>query len=184
MRKALFLVLAAAAGCAFAQQYRWIDDKGRVQYTDTPPPKSATGVQKKNLSPGPAAKGAEPYVLQVARKNFPVKLWTSLECAGCTEARNYLNQRGVPFTEISVTDNAGVEELKKVSGSTGVPVMQVGANIEKGFETGAYESALDNAGYPRAGILPVRNQAAPPPPPAAPAGAPPAPAGSPAAKSK
>lgn len=201
MRTTLFLILAAAAGCAFAQQYRWVDDKGRVQYTDTPPPKTAKSVQKKNLSPGPATKGTEPYLLQVARKNFPVKLWTSLQCAGCAEARNHLNQRGIPFTEVSVTDNAALEELKKVSGGSGVPVMQVGANIEKGFEAGAYDSALDSAGYPRAGVLPVRNQAAPAPPaapaasatpaapgaPAAPAattGTPPAAAGSPAAKSK
>jgi len=38
-----------AAGTASAQQYRWVDEKGRVHYSDTPPPASAKSSEKKNL---------------------------------------------------------------------------------------------------------------------------------------
>ena len=38
-----------AYSAAWAQQYRWVDEKGRVHYTDTPPPPSAKSTQKKNL---------------------------------------------------------------------------------------------------------------------------------------
>lgn len=177
MRKALFLVLATAAGCAFAQQYRWIDDKGRVQYTDTPPPSSAKGVQKKNLSPGKPNESTVPFVLQLALKNNPVKLYTIPNCdIGCNEARKYLNERGVPFTEITVNDQKRYVELKSLSGSTEVPVVQVGSRVHKGYDPAAYEGILDDAGYPRTGVLPARNQPAPPeaPPATAPPAAPPA----------
>ena len=178
MRKALFIVLATAAGCAFAQQYRWIDDKGRVQYTDTPPPTSAKGVQKKNLAPpGKPNEGTVPFVLQLALKNNPVKLYTIPNCdIGCNEARKYLNERGVPFTEITVNDQKRYVELKNLSGSTEVPVVQVGSRVHKGYDPAAYEGILDDAGYPRTGVLPARNQPAPPeaPPATAPAVAPPA----------
>jgi hypothetical protein len=44
-----------------------------------------------------------------------------------------------------------------------------------GFEQSAYHAMLDDAGYPRAGILPPRNQAEPKPAPPKPAAdAPPA----------
>lgn len=45
----LMLVLGFAAG-ASAQQFRWIDKDGRVQYGDTPPP----GVKATRLKPPPA----------------------------------------------------------------------------------------------------------------------------------
>ena len=71
-------------------------------------------------------------------------------------------------------------ELKNLSGGTDVPVVQVGSRVHKGFDLVAYDGILDDAGYPRAGILPVRNQPAPPEAP--PASAPPA--SPPAAKAK
>jgi len=164
-------LLLSAALAAQAQQYRWVDEKGRVQYTDTPPPASAKGVQKKNLNTGPAAgSSAEPYALQVARKSAPVKLYSSPDCgAMCDGARTLLNQRGIPFSEVSVADAAQLEEFKKVTGGTAVPVMFVGQSMHKGFEAGSYQRALDAAGYPAAGLLRPRNQPAPPPPPPPPA---------------
>lgn len=49
MKRAFFvLVLAAAAGGAFAQQYKWVEN-GRVRYGDIPPP----GVQATPLRPPP-----------------------------------------------------------------------------------------------------------------------------------
>jgi hypothetical protein len=49
MRK-LFLVLSLlAAGAVSAQQYKWIDQDGKVRYGDTPPP----GVKAQPLRPPP-----------------------------------------------------------------------------------------------------------------------------------
>lgn len=161
-------LLTLAAVQADAQQYRWMDDKGRVQYTDTPPPATAKGVQKKNLNAGKSSDAPEPFALQAARKSAPVKLYTSAECQGCDEARKLLNQRGIPFTEVSISEAKQLDDLKAVSGGTAVPVMLVGISVQKGFEEGAYNGALDSAGYPKSGTLRPRNQAAPaaPKPPA------------------
>ena len=104
------LIIALAA---HAQQYRWMDDKGRIQYTDTPPPASAKGVQKKNLSASPAATPEEPFALQTARKNAPVKLYSSPDCGEwCESARALLNRRGIPFNEVSVSDAAQLDDLQ------------------------------------------------------------------------
>jgi glutaredoxin len=156
----VMVLLMAGSSDIGAQQYRWTDDKGRVQYTDTPPPASAKNVQKKNLTAGKNDGPAEPYALQIARKGAPVKLYTAPECGDCDDARKYLNKRGIPFTEISVVKDSEVAELKALSGRAGVPVMLVGGSMQRGFTTDAYDAVLDAAGYPKSG-LPVRNQVAP-----------------------
>jgi glutaredoxin len=178
LRAALAIVLAAASAAAAAQQlYRWIDEKGRVHVTDTPPPPSARGVEKKGQAGAPRSGGLgtqTPYELSLAMKNFPVTLYTSPTCTDpCANARTVLNRRGVPFKEVQVWDEGSNAELKRISGTNEVPTLLVGRSIHVGFQHSAYEALLDSARYPRQGVLPARSQAAP----AAPEGyAPPKPA--------
>ena len=159
------LLLALTAGAAQAQQlYRWTDEKGRVHITDTPPPAGAKGVQKKR-SVGGSAEAQTPYQLAQAMKDFPVVLYTSPGCKEpCAMARGSLNKRGVPFKEVLVWDDQTNQELKRISGATEVPTLLVGRSVQRGFEQGAFDTLLDSARYPRAGILPARSQAAPPVP--------------------
>ena len=175
-RRAVVLLLLLAAAQAHAQQYRWVDEKGRVQYTDTPPPATAKDVQKKRFDVGKSDGPAEPFALQVARKAAPVKLYTAPECEVCEKARAYLNKRGIPFEEISIVFDTQAAELTKLTGRASVPVMIVGRAMQRGFDESAYDRELDLVAYPKRGALPERHQAAPPdqrpPKPAAPAAAP------------
>ena len=163
-------VLAAAltlcAASAQAQQmYRWTDEKGGVHITDTPPPSSARDVQKPKAAASAPSATQQPFELAQAMKDFPVTLYTAPNCnEPCGRARAALNKRGVPFKEIQVADVESHQELKRVSGSTEVPVLVVGQSVQKGYEQGAFDALLDSARYPSAGILPVRNQTAPKPP--------------------
>jgi glutaredoxin len=136
-----------------------------VHVTDTPPPASAKNVRKRALDTAPAAESgaAQPYAVQLAAKNYPVTLYTAPDCAPCSEARVLLNQRGVPFREVSVVGEQESAQLRNAVGSLSVPSLVVGTSAQKGFEEGAYHSMLDVAGYPRTGILPPRSQAAPKP---------------------
>jgi len=164
--RAFFLALLVAAGLAQAQPYRWVDKDGRVQFTDRPPPAGAKDVQK-TAPAGNTGGGAPqvPYELATAQKNFPVVLYSSPNCKeGCNAVRGALNKRGVPFKEVPVYDQATNDELKRVSGGTGVPVLLVGRSVQRGFEQGAFDALLDSAGYPKAGAVPSRSQTAPPAP--------------------
>lgn len=156
MRLLVFgLLLAGVALAAQAQQYRWEDEKGRVQYTDTPPPPSAKNVQKKNLN-GNSVGAQQGYALGRALREAPVTLYTHPICKEqCQLARDVLNRRGVPFTEIVASDPDKVEALKQVSGGTAVPVLAVGRNVEKTVSADAYNRALDAAGYPPPGFVPA-----------------------------
>jgi glutaredoxin len=145
----LWIACSDAAG----QTYRWVDDQGRVHYTQTPPPPSAKGVERRNLrSSGTADTSDLPYATQVAAKNFPVKLYTQPDCgAPCDQARATLVKRGVPFAEISVVSQKEIDEMKRVSSKEDLPLVVVGSLFQNGFQEGSLNRLLDTAGYPPAG---------------------------------
>lgn len=165
VRLLIAVVLAGAAlGAAAQQLYRWTDERGRTHVTDTPPPPGAKIVRRIKPGAGGAAQaeGPAPYVLQRAMQDYPVTLYTAPSCQDpCAKARDHLNRRGVPFKEVQVWEEQGAAELKKLTGVMEVPALKVGASTYTGFHAGAYDGMLDTAGYPRAGILPARSQAAP-----------------------
>jgi glutaredoxin len=157
-------LLAAAFSAAQAQQiYRWVDENGQLHVTDTPPP-HARNLEKKDYG-GSVVEAPTPFELQRAQQNFPVTLYTSPVCKEpCEQARTALNKRGVPFKEVQVWNPETRAELHRITGAYQVPVLLVGRTPQTGFEQGAFDSLLDSAGYPKAGILPTRSQATPKPP--------------------
>ena len=158
---ALALALAAGAVAAQQQLYRWTDEKGQLYVADTPPPPGAKDVHRWRVTASSAAEsGSEPYALRQARKESPVTLYTAPDCDPCNDARKLLNARGIPFKEVSVTEKE-VNDLVKLSGSASVPVIVVGSATQKGFEESVYHRLLDDAGYPKMGLLAPRNQQAP-----------------------
>lgn len=158
----LLVGLLLLAGTASAQPYRWIDEKGRVQYSDTLPPSGAKSVQKKRLRDN-AVGGQPSYELEKAMRESPVTLYSHQNCTEqCQIARDTLNKRGIPFKEVVVDDEPKQEELKRVSGNITVPVLVIGGQVETTISVEGYNRALDLAGYPPAGVAPARNQAAPP----------------------
>jgi len=146
---------------ANAQSYRWVDRDGNVHFTDTPPPASAKDVRKVTAPATPGGGSDLPYVIARLQKDFPITLYTTPSCKeACTDARNVLNRRGIPFKEVSVGDAATSEELRKVSGGLQVPTMLVGRQAEVGFEASSFNAALDSAGYPAEGTVPARTPSA------------------------
>ena len=144
----LLLALLAGGTVLAAQLYRWVDEKGNVEYRDTPPPASAKKVEQRPLGGGAAVEASSlPFSVQQAARNFPVTLWNSTCGDPCDRARAHLARRGVPYTEKD--PQADIEAFKKLTGGLEVPVLYVGSTRIKGYLEGEWDSALDIAGYPR-----------------------------------
>lgn len=144
------VILLAAQIVAAATFYRWTDSEGKVHYTDQPPPASAKSIQKKNLGETVVVDGGTlPYELQILTKKFPVTLY-SYSCGEiCEKATEHLIKRGIPYSTKNPQTKDESEALKKLTGSTEVPVLVVGSSIVKGYEAAQWDQALDAAGYPR-----------------------------------
>lgn len=150
----LLMTLLACAASAQAQLYKWVGPDGKITYSDAPPPSSATRVEAKTLaSDGPGTAGL-PYELAEAVKSHPVTLYSTTNCAPCDEGRSLLSQRGIPFSEKTVTSKDDAEQFKKVGGDTNLPFLLVGRNKQRGFEASAWNAALTTAGYPETSRLP------------------------------
>jgi hypothetical protein len=163
MKKITFLFLIAYACTAQAQMYRWVDEKGGVHYTDTPPPPSAKKIEEKRFTENVVQGDKLPYSVQQAAKNFPVILYTG-DCGdACKSGKEYLQKRGVPFTERLPGKNpSDLEQFKKVSQENFIPLLLVGKSVSlKGFNESEWASALDQAGYPKTNPLPPGQQAKP-----------------------
>jgi glutaredoxin len=152
---AVAILLGSLSAPALAQAYRWVDKDGRVHYSGTPPPPSAsTNVEKISTQSGTVSDAPLAFGLQQAMKVNPVKLYTFSGCsAACSDAKALLEKRGVPYTEISVDSPDKREELKRVSGGANVPVLVVGKAVKQGYEESMYNAALDAGGYPKSSQL-------------------------------
>src|SRR5580765_1407666 len=101
MKRLIPVVLLSVATGAFAaaQMYRWVDEKGHVEYRDTPPPQSAKKVEERRVVTSTIETSAPSYAVQQAMRNFPVTLW-AYDCGEpCTNARAHFFFHGAPSTE-------------------------------------------------------------------------------------
>jgi len=150
-------VLICVAAFGAHAQYKYIGPDGRVVYSDQPPPPSAKLLEKK--APGTTqSSGASdmPFALQQPVKNSPVTLYTAPSCGGpCSDGRNLLTGRGVPFTEKIISTPEDAAEFTKTINSQQIPVLMVGKTKVVPFAAGDWNGALDSAGYPATSQLPA-----------------------------
>ena len=121
----LFIAVAIllATATVAAQVYKWVDKDGKVQYTDTPPPASATKTEAKKVDTSPAAASTSPTAaksLQDRAKDYDKRKTDAAEktkkaetdqknadasAANCSNARGALKdlETGRPITRTSET---------------------------------------------------------------------------------
>ena len=147
---AIVCCLLPALAAAQQQLFRYIDRDGRVVYTDTAPPADARSVQQKKLGGNFIETSEAPYALQYAQQRNPVTLYAGPCGPICEQARALLNRRGVPFTEIDVSQPGEMPKFRQLTGDQQVPVLAIGsATLLRGFEEGGWQAALDQAAYPK-----------------------------------
>ena len=148
---AVVAIVATGASAQNQQVYRYVDKEGRIVYSDRGPPSGAKDVQAKRMRGNVIEDNTTPIAAQQAQERFPVTLY-SFSCGEvCTQAEALLNRRGVPFSTVNVETPEGAEQLNKMTGELRAPVLQVGdRTFVKGYSEKQWNSALDEAGYPKA----------------------------------
>mgnify|MGYP000969779125 CR=1 len=72
-----------------------------------------------------------------------VTLYSTPSCVYCKKAKDYFQQKHVPFTEYNVAqDMRRAEEMVRKSGQMGVPVIDVNGKIIIGFNQPEIDKAL------------------------------------------
>jgi hypothetical protein len=155
MLRVLTLLLGVLSASAVLAQstYRWVDESGKVRYSDRPPAaKGVRDVEERKVGlPTPDAQ--LPFETRQAMNQFPVTLYVTADCTEpCKLGRDYLGKRNIPFAEkvlASAAEKAALRD-KLGGGDFGVPLLMVGNKSSKGFLESSWAGLLDAAGYPKA----------------------------------
>jgi glutaredoxin len=181
MHKSAVLTAVAALLCGLAAPsahalFKVVGPDGKVTYTDRAPQPADGKAQAVSRDAGRAPEATLPFALRQVASKFPVTLYTASDCGeACNMARNFLQRRGVPFSERSATTAEDREAWKRIVGGEQAPTVMIGNQSLRGFTPTAWDETLDVAGYPKTSLLPVTWQppaAVPLVPPKAPAAAP------------
>ncbi|MFC1951513.1 glutaredoxin family protein [Chloroflexota bacterium] len=72
-----------------------------------------------------------------------VVIYSTPTCPYCKRAKDYLTQKGIPYTDINVaTDKEKTKEMIQKSGQMGVPVIMVDGEITVGFNQAKLDELL------------------------------------------
>ncbi len=72
-----------------------------------------------------------------------VKVYSTPTCPYCKLAKDFLKEQKIPFEDINVAENsAAANDMVKLSGQMGVPVVDVGGQVIVGWNRQALEDAL------------------------------------------
>ena len=151
-------LLALAPDPANADIYSWIDAKGVIHYSTTPPKKTA---KKKRVKvhkgqpqsgfvymPGPNSVTLEPSRTPASAAAAPtaafpfVELFATGTCGYCAQARSFLQANKVPFTELDVENNEAAYTRWRGYGGRGVPLALIGGSPVSGFSSELYRQKL------------------------------------------
>lgn len=131
----LFIALAIllATATVAAQVYKWVDKDGKVQYTDTPPPASATKSEAKKIETAPATvtkSSAPTKTLQDRTKDFDKRKADDAEKAKKIDADQ---------------QNAAANAANCREANIAVKSLETGRPIARTTESGAREILDDEA---------------------------------------
>jgi len=159
MKNILLLAgLLFAMSCVQAgEYYRGTNQSGKVKYYgDQLPLSKDVVVEKKVFKVAPDPENADmPYETRIAHEHFPVTLYTSNDCKEkCVRAKDFLDNRGIPFVEKSLSSKRAISDFEDQSGSDAIPTLGVGKNYFADFSAKQWNSELDIAKYPK--VAPYR----------------------------
>jgi glutaredoxin len=138
---------------AAAEMYKWVDDKGEMHISDSPPPaakspgeiKVYTDSQEDSLDTAPASarKKEESRPSVERKKKTEVVLYTTSWCPYCRKARDYLRSRGIDFVEYDIEkDREAAARKRQLDNRGGVPFAIINGRSISGFSASAYDRAL------------------------------------------
>ena len=147
---ALTLYLCTTAA---AEIYKWVDEKGEMHISDSPPPAAKSPGDMKvykdrqgdspDTAPAPLKKREESRPSFESKKRADVVLYTTSWCPYCRKARDYFRSRGIDFVEYDIEkDKEAAIRKKQLDSRGGVPFAIINGRSVSGFSASAYEKAL------------------------------------------
>lgn len=137
------LLIGGIVNSPSAEIYKWVDNNGKVHFTDSPPEQVKT--QKVTLqinsftSPNVSQFRFDPALISKRKVTTQVVMYSTSWCGYCKKARRYFLQQNIPFEEYDVEKSAKGKKDYKALGGRGVPIIVAGDRTMNGFSEQAFE---------------------------------------------
>jgi glutaredoxin len=135
---------------AWAQMYKWQDEKGVTHFSDSPPQGKGAVKMKVRETEGTSEKAADlsqpaNRQLQGTRSNQDIKvvMYMTDWCGYCRKAREYLHSLGVNLIEYNIEKDAEKREEMRKLGGRGVPLIDVEGILIKGYSKELIKNAVE-----------------------------------------
>ncbi len=144
----LIIVLSVFLGqTAMADFYQWIDQNGKTQITDYPPPQDVivkdVQIQKSQPVDKQTSNKADESSKAKAKEKTNVVLYTKNNCPECDKARYFLRTKNISFTEYNMdTDENAADKRKEFDDGEDVPFAIVDKSQIYGFSENIYKKVL------------------------------------------
>jgi glutaredoxin len=150
----LLVVIFCVCGTSMAEMYRWVDENGDTQITDSPPPKAKSSGEVKiyrdipdesqSSEQEPVEKKKEQAKQSIETKRKPeVILYGTSWCPYCRKARDFFSSRGIDFIEYDIEkDKEAAVRKRQMDPKGGVPFAVINGRSVHGFSESAYQRAL------------------------------------------
>jgi len=118
---------------------KWRDQAGFVEMSSPPPlsPADARNTRNERYGGTVVMTGGSPDVL----------LYYAEWCGYCVKAKRHLGRRGIHYELRDVDVPAAARELASKTGGKGIPVLDIGGRLMRGYSAGQYDEMLDQAGF-------------------------------------
>jgi glutaredoxin len=140
----LLLIIGASASNATAEIFRWVDEKGKIHFTDQPPEQVQAQKIKLKInsftSPRVSPFNFDPTLISTRRSSISVVMYSTTWCGYCKKARHFFNKNKIAFEEFDVEKSSkGKNDYQALQGR-GVPIILVGDRRLDGFSVDSFES--------------------------------------------
>ena len=138
MLRLLFIVLLLSVCSSHGAIYKWVDEHGKVHFTDNPPDDTRTEEVELQINTYTSVE-IKPLVERLGKKDKVVIYGTSW-CHTCDKAKHYFRKNNIPYVAYDVErSRVGKMDFKLLRGKS-VPIIIVGNRRMNGFSVSRFES--------------------------------------------
>ncbi len=135
----ILLPLLCMSNISYAEIYKWIDESGKVHFSDKPSRDHTSEAIEVRINSYESV-SYDSSSFDVGKK---VVMYSASWCGYCTKARNHFKDEGIRFTEYDIEKTAkGKSDYKRLN-AKGVPVILVGNKRMNGFSVSGFDKLYE-----------------------------------------
>mgnify|MGYP001827594671 CR=1 FL=1 len=137
MPRLLFIALLLLTFVSNGAIYKWVDENGKVHFTDNPPDDTHTEEVELRINTYTSVE-IRPLVERLGKKD-KVVIYGTTWCHTCDKAKHYFRKNNIPYVSYDVEKTrVGKMDFRLLRGKS-VPIIIVGNKTRNGFSVSRFD---------------------------------------------